>query len=348
MKKAISILCDGSKKIGAGHFFRCYAIGKEFEKRLWDVIYFLPDSQIIDLAVKSGLKYIVVPGLYDDEKSINTLMEGLNCIQSRYVLVDSHRVNNKLLSSLHDKYFTIYMDDTLSFPYHVDMIINGHVDADQFQYKGLYEKSGTLFPKLLIGPRYFSTHINKVKTLGEYCQDVGFFAGGSDPDHVTLRMLNYLTENAIQLSNKMLIVVGTMNNDYDELKKRARQLPFIELVHGITDLSSVYSRIGVAVTAAGITLYELALNSIPTIVYSMVDNQVHTAKAFEELGVSINIGDSRSDAFFEGLFKGCREIVSDREILSAMRTKAGMLIDGNGAERIANILDNTTREQQEF
>lgn len=50
------------------------------------------------------------------------------------------------------------------------------------------------------------------------------------------------------------------------------------------------STMDICISAARTTLYEICACGVPLITYSLADNQIFGAKAFENLGLGINIG----------------------------------------------------------
>lgn len=336
----IPIICDGNSMIGAGHFYRCLSILKDLENDSREVVLFIPEEELLELANDYKINYRIISGLYEKKDALYELMSELEAHDCRVILIDTHRANEEMLAALHEKYKVVFIDDLFAFPYPVDVIVNGHIDVGSEQYQRLYENSDIPFPELLVGAKYFATHIKKNENRkSKRNLSVGFFAGGSDPDHVTIRMLEYIRDNDVNPDFHLIVVVGNMNKDYEKIRCLAEDMLFAELVYSEKDLSRVYQRIDIAISAAGLTLYELVCSEISTIAYSMVDNQIHTATSFERLGLSINIGDSRYDPIFERMFSTCHTMIADGEHLPIDGSKNRIDLDGKGAERIAKVLE---------
>lgn len=129
-----------------------------------------------------------------------------------------------------------------------------------------------------------------------------------------------------------------MNRDYPEIIELSKQLSNVRIHFGLTDLSRVYRLSDLAIFAAGITLYELASYGVPSIAYSMVDNQIHTAEAFDKIGISINIGASCQPQFFSNMFSAVHNLINNHLLRKRMSDRAIILIDGYGALRIADCI----------
>lgn len=342
----VAFICDGDNKIGAGHFFRCNAIAEFLRNRSIQTVFFFPSRDLMGFAEKVGVTYRFLPGLFSDvEQAIDSVMIQLEEIQCDRVLVDSHRASMNLLSRVNNRYPTIYIDDLLSYPYPVDVLINSHIDITEQDYGALYAGKSSALPKLMVGGAYFPMKSRMTNKTAGRGINVSFFAGGADPDHVTIRMLNYLMEQHHSLHYNLHIVVGMMNNDYPAIEKICSHLPGIQLHFGLTDLSNIYRQSDLAISAAGITLYELAYYGVPSVAYSMVDNQVHTAEAFDKAGISINIGVSKQLQVFPQMFAAVDKLISDQELRKKMSEDAKMVIDGYGAVRIADCIRQAVKEK---
>ena len=337
----VAILCDGDRSIGAGHFFRCSAVAYELLQHSSSVIFIIPSLVLEALVEQSKFPYKLVPELFDNSiAAAERVLAELESAGVDRILLDSHRVTKTLLEIIQEKFLTIYFDDLLMYPYPVNILVNFHVDASIDDYQNLYRYSDTTIPRFLIGTEYFPLKRSSYQKVCLYKnrKHVGFFAGGSDPDHVTLRMLKYILKNKILFKYTLHVVVGKMNTDYEEVKSLCFRNHNIQLYYGLSDLSGIYKQIDLAISAAGITLYELAYYGVPSVVYSMVDNQKHTAIEFARRGLSINIGDSRTEPIFPRMFETVQKMLDNDMILKTMSKKGSQIVDGEGAKRISDII----------
>lgn len=97
-----------------------------------------------------------------------------------------------------------------------------------------------------------------------------------------------------------------------------------------------------AVSAAGTTLYELCALGVPSVSFTMADNQTASAKAFADAGAIPFAGDIRKNldevlAMILGLIKDFHDGNSYHQRKSA-QTAMRRLVDGSGALRIAQAL----------
>ena len=96
------------------------------------------------------------------------------------------------------------------------------------------------------------------------------------------------------------------------------------------------SRACMAVTAGGTTLYELCAMGVPTVSYSMADNQIPNVQKFHEMQLIDYTGDIRNTdvaGHISGLLEKYQEDMSLRQERSQRMQE---LVDGKGAARIAD------------
>ena len=99
-----------------------------------------------------------------------------------------------------------------------------------------------------------------------------------------------------------------------------------------------------AISAAGTTLYELCAAGVPTLAFSMSDNQELFAKQMAAAGAVTYLGDIRNPEVLEKLEKNVASWLSERSageaLLLRQQESARMhaLTDGLGSRRIAEKL----------
>jgi spore coat polysaccharide biosynthesis predicted glycosyltransferase SpsG len=103
-----------------------------------------------------------------------------------------------------------------------------------------------------------------------------------------------------------------------------------------TALVDVVSEVDAAVSAAGLTAYELACAAVPAIVVAIVDNQRRVVRACESAGVAIAL-DATRDGSLDPVRAGLAQL-ADPVARDALRERGPAVDDGLGADRIASGL----------
>ena len=92
-----------------------------------------------------------------------------------------------------------------------------------------------------------------------------------------------------------------------------------------------------AVCAAGVTSLELACIGAPMMCVVLTDNQVRGAEAVEEKGIGVSLG--RIEHWDETRFRECHQKLAEFEVRKAMSLQGRALVDGLGAQRLAEALE---------
>ena len=273
--------------------------------------------------------------------------------QKPILLIDSYNVTERYLRVLSKYAYIAYIDDLRQLDFEYDLLINyDYVNKENILS---YEESYSKAKKKLLGLAYtplreqFAMTKRSIAGVVERervvspIKNVLIASGGSDPEHALLRIYEVLMD----IPNLQIhLLVGKLCNDRKEILELSEKNPKISVHENVTDMAGLLTRMDMAVSAAGTTLYELCACSVATISYSFADNQIPGALAFDKAGVIPYAGDLRKESvaltngestaplsvikqFIEGL---------DGEHALAQARVMHSLIDGHGSERIAKEL----------
>lgn len=117
-------------------------------------------------------------------------------------------------------------------------------------------------------------------------QNVFVMFGASDKDNLTQQVLHALESSPLFCDNKIClhIILGAFNANH----------PQTTLPHRIyrnvapKELCEIMTLCDIAICAGGQSLYELALNALPTIIFIVAQNQLFQANAFSQYGMKIS------------------------------------------------------------
>lgn len=373
--RLIYIRTDGNTKIASGHLVRCFSIALACQRLGMKVRFLVSDEESFNLLKEivgpyTGFTLIqlktsafdqldqelpeVLDLLSDHTPTLSDSPCSSSSLDPRPVyLLDSYYVTGKYLSTLRPLAKTAYLDDLRLFDYPVDLLINYDVIPDDKMafYQSAYQNAG----QLLLGSSYtplrdqFQDCPSSVRKKASH---ILITTGGSDPFHFCLSIIKSLTTSSMltdfvkNSDLKFHIIVGRMNTDKEKLRKLAGEFSFLELHENVSDMASLMTQCDLAVSAAGTTLYELCALGIPTISFTMADNQADSASAFDAAGAIPCAGDIRTsaDSVFLKVFQFITENSGSSDDSYCKRKAAhdrmSSLVDGNGALRIAQALQN--------
>lgn len=341
----IWIRADANEEIASGHLARTLSIAGELRRLGARVRFVLSDEESRSWLQRLsgnpdewevsvlGLSY----GKPDEELPLLAkLAEGE---RPDWILVDSYAVSgdwfeklrSTLAASLQEKQGKenpapglAFIDDERAFDPDADLVINYDPDAESLQ--SFYQKASFR----LLGPKYAPLReqfADLTPAVRPSVRKILISTGGTDPYGMAKRLpklVQCVPETAV------------MAPGYPRVEKVAELLLGCDL----------------AISAAGTTLYELCAAGVPTLAFSMADNQELFAKQMAAAGAVTYLGDIRNPEVLEKLEKNVASWLSergaaeeqkrsaDRALLLRQQESVRMhaLTDGLGSRRIAEKL----------
>lgn len=342
----IWIRADGNSHVATGHLMRCLSICHALKKLGASVFFITADAESADLLAHFARAYApygpdgteILHSSYDDLSAelpaIRSLYESGRSPAPSFILVDSYYADASYLSALQALAPTGYIDDLLTFDPPVSLVIN----YDLTPIAGLYTA-----PHLLQGAAYAP-----LRPQFSHCQPANrakvarllLSTGGSDPYGMAPTLIKTMSVHPLLRSLQWDVILGSLSPYRDELMKLAKTLPQLTLRENVTDMASLMCACDLAITAAGTTLYELCAAGVPSIVYTMADNQLPSARAFAKAGLVLYAGDVRtgSSHICQMILNNVKDMAADDKRRLSLSEKIRQTIDGQGAGRIAEAI----------
>lgn len=283
------------------------------------------------------------------------------------ILVDSYYVTEKYLAALKKRITTIYMDDIYAFSYPVDMLINYNIYGEEMGYE---KDAAFADTKLLLGTEYvplreeFSAgagYAQSRKELSAETENVTpaedrlhqtaeqgrtadggilITTGGSDSFNLAGQLLMETMKYDALKEKKYHVVSGSLNPHIGELQALAQKHENIHIHCNVTNMAELMAESEVALSAGGSTLYELCAMGVPVIAFSFAENQERLVQTFVKRGIAQYGGNYRTDGnkMIQNTIAGLEKLCGDEALKTEYRRKALQLVDGRGAERIAEAL----------
>lgn len=283
------------------------------------------------------------------------------------ILVDSYYVTEKYLAALKKRITTIYMDDIYAFSYPVDMLINYNIYGEEMGYE---KDAAFADTKLLLGTEYvplreeFSAgagYAQSRKELSAETENVTpaedrlhqtaeqgrtadggilITTGGSDSFNLVGQLLMEAMKYDALKEKEYHVVSGSLNPHIGELQALAQKHENIHIHCNVTNMAELMAESEVALSAGGSTLYELCAVGVPVIAFSFAENQERLVQTFVKRGIAQYGGNYRTDGnkMIQNTIAGLETLLEDKNLRTEYRKKARTLVDGKGAERIAEAL----------
>ena len=287
--------------------------------------------------------------------------------RNTFILVDSYYVTEKYLAALKKRITTIYMDDIYAFSYPVDMLINYNIYGEEMGYE---KDAAFADTKLLLGTKYvplreeFSAgagYGQSRKELSAETENVTpaedrlhqtaeqgrtadggilITTGGSDSFNLAGQLLMEAMKYDALKEKKYHVVSGSLNPHIGELQALAQKHENIHIHCNVTNMAELMAESKVALSAGGSTLYELCAMGVPVIAFSFAENQERLVQTFVKRGIAQYGGNYRTDGnkMIQNTIAGLETLLEDKNLRSEYRKKARTLVDGKGADRIAEAI----------
>ena len=334
------IRADGGPKVGTGHIMRMMALSQAFRNRGGEVamvIGDLPKVLIRRLESEKIRLYQIRNSQGDVADAVDTREIAL-AFQPDWIALDGYRFDDRYQSTLASGDARILVMDDFGHAEHkrADMIVNQNVYSEELG-PGSDES-----PARLSGIRYALLRDEFKNGSGRRIfakvKRVLVTFGGADPDNWTIRTLQVLSD----MNLKGLVVdcvVGSCYGAFSELEEFRRHANLSLRVHKNVDrMSPLMHRADLAIAAAGSTCYELARCGVPTIAIAVAPNQVELAKAMHQKSAMVCIDQSypENQNRCANLIKLVRKLMHDQGQRNQLSKVASQLVDGRGAQRIAD------------
>lgn len=348
------IRADGNAKIGAGHLMRCLTIAQAVERQggASKILFLCADEDSAEMVRVHGFRAEVLHTDYRNMESElredagqnrdvsnavgKTLWDMWINDTSNCILVDSYYVTDAYLEGLKRYGRVFLMDDMQNHTYPADGVINYNLFADSELYAKLYEGETV---RLCLGSGYVPLRQqfrNVDYQVRDVVEEVLLTTGGGDADNIAGSILDAVYRDSVRYH----VLVGRFSPHFESWRKRAEQISNLEINFDVKNMAELMTRCDLAITAGGSTIYELAAVGVPFICFSYAENQEALVEYMDRENIGMNAGAWHRDAAatlkqIGGQFVKLCENVNLRSQCSGRERR---LIDGQGAERLAEIL----------
>ncbi|TFH47402.1 MAG: hypothetical protein E4G94_00150, partial [ANME-2 cluster archaeon] len=254
----VAFRVDASEKLGMGHLVRCLHLAKSLnEKHHCGILFVIKNDQVCEDKIKShGYDVKIIDSELPYEHEFSEIRDILVTFNSDIIIIDlKHKVSTgyvKSLKELDNK--VVILDNFSDGCFAADLVIfpvahmpsNVLIDKRWEENNSRYLTGAEYFPL----PESFLNYNRGKSTDNKFTILVTM--GGSDPNKITLKVINALSE--LKTDFRVKVVIGPYVKYADELPELDSRF---EILYNINDMASLMSNVDIAITAFGITLYEL-------------------------------------------------------------------------------------------
>lgn len=345
MNKNLIIRADASTRIGTGHIMRCIALAQAWKDQGGDVT-FLSHCDGANLRKRiedEGFDFVPIEKPHPDPYDLQQILTTFKAQSSKFktwVVVDGYHFTPDYQKTIRGNgYRLLVIDDTAHLDhYHADILLNQNIHASSLHYSCDRDTVKLLGCEYVLLRREFLKYKDWNRVISDKAKKILVTMGGSDSDNVTLKVFEALN-NLDVLDLEVKVVVGPANPNINTLKKKFRLSPFTShLLSSVSNMSELMAWADIAVSAGGSTCWELAFMGLPFVAVILAENQERIAIGLEKTGVGANAG-WHNGLTNRNMVPLLRTTIFDREVCFDMSQNGRRLVDGRGAGRIIEIME---------
>lgn len=338
----LMIRADADAAMGTGHLLRCLALGQGWKDAGGKVIFITTctNENLLNCLYAEGFSVYPLNGSYPDFQDLQLTKSLLDQHPKAWLVLDGYHFD----SFYHRKAREagrqlLVIDDMGHLPhYYADRVLNQNLPA----HEGLYS-SREPYTQLLLGTRYvllrreFLIWKNWKREIPQVARRILVTLGGSDPDNVTLKVIQ-----AIKLIEtpgmEVNIIAGPTNPNMEMIEKELSATPPIfHLRSAPEDMPALMAWADVVVSAAGSTIWELAFMGLPGVLLVVAENQRGAAKKLQEKEV-FSVLEFEPQWAPQDLAQLLAPLVQRKHLRQRMSQNARLLVDGWGASRVVQAM----------
>jgi len=304
---------DSGFNIGSGHLMRCITLANNLKKHIELECTFITrdnNGNFNDIIIRNGFNVLLLDGPELNENienysewlgtsQVNDAVQTLavlknNDVEKIDILVVDHyaldlqwegtfrSITNKL----------VVIDDLANREHCCDILLDQNIAPN---YLTRYDKLTPLNSKKFLGIAYcllredFLFAKVSIKARDKLCNIVIFF-GGVDKDNATLQLLYSLHEK-LDLFVSVRVIVGKSNPFKYQIKEFCNKYNNCYYLEQVSNMAEVFCKSDLAIGAGGATTGERIYLGLPSIVFSLADNQFEVSKYLHEKGYITFLGD---------------------------------------------------------
>ena len=345
-KDPLVIRADANAHIGTGHLMRCLALAQGWKDAGGEVTFVTAYSNdnLLGRLYDEGFTVHKVENPYPHPQDWQTTREILEEHKDAWLVIDGYHFDSSYQRLVKESGHPLLAIDDYGHAdhYYADIVLNQNLHAENLTY------SCEPYTKLLLGTKYVLLRREFLKwrrwkrEIPEVARKVLITMGGSDPENVSLKVINAI--NMVDFGPlEVAVVVGPTNPHYEALERAARASRHsIVLMRNVPDMPELMSWADIAIAAGGTTCWELAFMGLPFVGLSRAKQETALLQGTTCAGISLNLGDCLNvepRMISEILFN----LLSAKKQRLMMSLAGYSFIDGFGPARVISIIKEGQR-----
>lgn len=332
---------DANEKIATGHVMRCMTIAFQLQKMGEKIKFLFRDQSSVEV-LDAKLDYeMICPKDCNLLGEVENIKKILREDENPVLVFDSYQFNAEYMQNFNGIAKLITFDDMFVEKFPVDILINYNLYYTIFDYDKRYNTQHT---RLLLGGKYVPLRKEFQKDFDDVpnknVNKILVICGGGDRYHMILSLIKDFCEHRLYQKFEIIAVAGIFNPDIDKLYQYGQKFSNIKVYENVHNLADIMNTTDIIVSAASTVLYECCCVGVPTIFFSVAENQDNDVKAFAADQTMYFAGNVRTqkEQVINNIFHKIQELSRDYAMRCKMINRMKQKIDGKGAERIAEVI----------
>ena len=342
-RKSLVIRADASAFMGTGHLMRCLALGQAWKDQGGQVVFVTAcESETLQQRLlDEGFQVVRLKQTYPDPSDWERTSQVLAEHPSAWVVVDGYHFDTNYQLRIKEAGHPLLVIDDMAHlnHYYADIVLNQNLHAKDLRY------SCEPYTRLLLGTKYVLLRREFLKwrdwkrEIPKVAKKVLVTLGGTDPDNVTLKVIQALQQ--VDLDNlEAVVIVGGANPHLKELRCAAQdsRIP-VRLETNVANMPEWMAWADMAVSAGGSTCWELAFMGVPSLLLVLAENQYPIAEELDHARAAVNLG-WYTDLSSAEIVQALTQLLLEEKQRAGMVERAQKLVDGNGVFNTLKELNN--------
>lgn len=340
---------DATSQLGLGHVMRCLALAQAWRSRGGRpvMIAHCPFDDVRRQIRQQGIQLVPLAAPHPAADDVSTTLLTLADLNDRsspinspaWVVVDGSHFDGSYLTLLRSTGHKVAaIDDYAQRPFFdADLLVNPNFGAERFHYR---TPTGA---RQMMGLRHaplrgeFQSWRRIQRPAPVVARKLLVTLGGSDPTHATAAVMRAL-ELIRDTQFEARVVVGPANCNLRALRLQAidSRVP----VRLVTDTLAIPALMGwadLAISAAGVTCWELACVGLPNATLATSAGQLPIIEAIARLGAVVPLGLAQSIQPAT-LADEIGKLLTDQAKRQSLAQHGQALVDGRGADRVVSAM----------
>ncbi len=336
----ILIRTNGNSKTGLGHLFRMKNLVNHLPRK--KIIFILDyKNKVIEKILKERCIFLYnenekFKSQKEDAKKVKKIIKN---ISTDLIIIDDYRFDISWEKFFYGNIKLAVFDDNNKKKHKCDFLIDSKWTGSSTyeRYKYLVNKNTIK----LLGPKYAiiskdrsNKHISK-----KYFNLLFYIGGGGDFKEYKKFLIDLGRKIQRFKKIKLIIIKGPYSKNNFYLDSELRKFSNVEIVAENLNINNILNKTDLYIGVASSIIYELNNKNIPSILFSVNQNQENSMDYFNDLGFTFLI--RKRDILYQSIKVNFLIEYFIKNISRIKKfNKNKLLIDKNGSKRISDILIN--------